>query len=79
MLKSRIKKEIEAKINELQMYLENNYKDLAIEAQKEAITWVEESHKSGGINDKTYEKYKKVLNEYAQKMKNYNHQQFYKS
>ena len=27
MFKSRIKKEIEAKINEVQMYLENNYKD----------------------------------------------------
>lgn len=79
MFSSKIKKEIEAKVNELQMYLENNYKDLAIEAKKNAVTLVEECYKSGEINDKTYQKYTKILNDYTEMMKNYNHQQFYKS
>lgn len=79
LFKSQVQKEIEALINDLQLYLENNYKDLAIEARKNAVALVELSYKQGRIKDKSYEQYKKTLDEYSEEMKDYNHQQFYQS
>lgn len=73
------KKQIEILMNDLKLYLENNYKDLAIETRKEAISLVEIAYKQGEINEKSYRSYKQVLNEYSKKMENYNHQQFYRS
>ena len=75
----QIQQKIELHINDLQLYLENNYKDLAIGARKEAITLLEESYSQGVLDEKSYTKYKKVLDEYTQSMTNYNHQQFYRS
>lgn len=63
--KNKIEKEIELQINDLKLYLENNYKDLAIGALKDAITLVESSHKSGQIKEKSYLGYKKKLGEYT--------------
>lgn len=77
--KRQAKEKINIQINDLKMYLENNYKDLAIQAHKDAITLVEECYEKGQIRNTSYVKYKKVLGEYTQKMKDYNHQQFYKS
>lgn len=73
------KKQIETLIKDLQLYLENNYKDLAIEARKDAISFVESAYKQGEISEKSYRGYNQVLNEYSKKMENYNHQQFYRS
>ncbi|MBU3811681.1 MAG: hypothetical protein H9893_08545 [Candidatus Niameybacter stercoravium] len=79
LFKNKIKKQIELQINDLKLYLENNYKDLAIQARKDAIALVEQSYKNKQINEKTYLKYQKQLGEYTEQMKDYNHQQFYRS
>ncbi len=75
----KVQKQIEILISELQLYLENNYKDLAIKARKDATSLIESCYEQGEINDKSYKKYKGILSEYSKKMKNYNHQQFYRS
>lgn len=77
--KTSIQKQIEMLIGDLQLYLENNYKDLAIKALKDASALLETSYEQKKLNNKSYEKYKKVLSDYTQEMKDYNHQQFYRS
>lgn len=79
LFKNKIKKQIELQINDLKLYLENNYKDLAIQARKDAIALVEQSYKNKQINEKNYLKYQKQLGEYTEQMKDYNHQKFYRS
>ncbi|MEF9959227.1 MAG: hypothetical protein RR090_07970 [Niameybacter sp.] len=79
MFKSKAQKQIELQINDLKMYLENNYKDLAIEARKEAVQMVDDYYKMGKIKEKSYLGYKKTLGEYTELMKDYNHQRFYRS
>lgn len=78
-IKRQIKIQIETQINDLKLYLENNYKDLAIEARKEAISLIEEYYKKGNLKEKDYMKYQKILGEYTELMKDYNHQQFYRT
>lgn len=79
MFKNKTKQKIDTQITDLKLYLENNYKDLAIEARKEAILLVDTCYANKEINEKTYIKYKKVLDSYTEMMKDYNHQQFYRS
>lgn len=79
LFKSKIKIQIETQINELQLYLENNYKDLAIQARKDTIALVEGCYQGKQINEKAYLRYKKILDKYTLEMENYNHQQFYRS
>ena len=55
MVKRAIKKEIEAKQNELKMNLSNNYKDLAHTALKELIELLEKYHASGDLKEKDYQ------------------------
>lgn len=73
------KKQIELLMQDLKLYLENNYKDLAIKARKEATILVEHAYKQNEINEKSYNAYQKVLEGYRITMENYNHQQFYRS
>lgn len=75
----KAQKQIETQIKDLQLYLENNYKDLAIEARQEAIILIEGCYERGELDNKSYTKYKSILCEYSKKMENYNHQQFYSS
>lgn len=77
--KNKSKQQIEIQIQDLRLYLENNYKDLAIKARKDAIELVEQSYRNKHINEKTYLKYQKQLGEYTEQMKDYNHQKFYRS
>lgn len=74
-----LEQQIEMLINDLKLYLENNYKDLAIQSRKDAITLVETSYAEGKLSEKSYAKYKGILSEYTENMKGYNHQQFYRS
>ncbi|WP_157047706.1 hypothetical protein [Cellulosilyticum ruminicola] len=78
-VKNPVEQQIEMLINDLKLYLENNYKDLAIQSRKDAIMLVEESYRGGKISEKSYAKYKEILSEYTENMKGYNHQQFYHS
>lgn len=77
--KSEEEAAIELQIKDMKLYLENNYKDLAIKARKDAISLLEKYGKEGRLKPETYEAYKKILDEYTENMKNYNHQEFYHS
>ena len=63
------KKELEKAFNEIQMNLENNYKDLAIKAYKDADLMLKESK----IDEKTYTKFKARLDIFAKRMEGYSH------
>ena len=63
------------KIEELEMNLSNNYKDLAITAFKEFSELLE----TLTLKEKTYKKYKKIYDEYSVKMDGYSHRDFYHS
>lgn len=79
MFTNKVHKAIDLQINDLKLYLENNYKDLAIEALRESITLVESCYEEGKLKERGYKKYKKILDDYTLNMKDYNHQQFYRS
>ena len=66
--KNTTKKEIEIQIN-----LENNYKDLAIKAFKESSELVERYHNESLIDEKAYGKYKGQLDVFAKRMEGYSH------
>ena len=66
--KNTTKKEIETSLNEIQINLENNYKDLAIKAFKDSSELVERYH-----NEKAYAKYKGQLDVFAKRMEGYSH------
>ena len=66
------------KIAELEMNLSNNYKDLALTADKEFAELLE-NLRQNGLKEKTYNKYKKIFDEYSEKMDGYSHRDFYHS
>jgi hypothetical protein len=65
------KKEIENLFNEIQINLENNYKDLAIGARKKAEIRLEEV--KGELKDKDYARLKSKLDDYTKRMEGYHH------
>ena len=67
------RKEIEGIFRDVQINLENNYKDLAISARKRAEERLEELKISGELTDKDYKALKKKLDEYTERMKGYHH------
>lgn len=66
-------KEIEEKLNAVQMYLENNYKDLTLQSYKEAKEVVEEHEQSGVLKQKDIEQIQKRLSEFDAKLVHYGH------
>ncbi len=73
MLKRSIRLELDAILNELKMNLANNYKDLAHDALKKLHATLDEYKNSGAIKEKDYMKYKKIADEYSDKMADYHH------
>ena len=71
--KNSTKKEIESSLNEIQINLENNYKDLAIKAFKDATDLIEQYHTQSMIDDKAYAKYSSELDTFAKRMEGYSH------
>ncbi len=69
----QIKKEIEDLFNDIQINLENNYKDLAIGARKKAEEKLASVEKTGELKDKDYKKLKAKLDDYTNRMKGYHH------
>ena len=67
------KREIEELFNEIQINLENNYKDLAIGARKKAAVRLEELHSEDKLSDKDYNKLKDILEDYTKRMEGYHH------
>ena len=73
MLKRSVRMELETIIQELQVNLENNYKDLARDALKKLHATLEENLATGRMKEKDYNKYKKIADDYSNKMTNYHH------
>lgn len=67
------KREIEELFNEIQINLENNYKDLAIGARKKAAVRLEALHSEDKLSDKDYNKLKAILDDYTKRMEGYHH------
>lgn len=65
------KREIEALFNEIQINLENNYKDLAIGARKKAEKRLAEL--KDDLKEKDYNKLKVILEDYTKRMEGYHH------
>lgn len=73
MIKRKIKQDLEGKLNELKINLENNYKDLAHDALKELQSTLDAYKESGELKEKDYLKYKQTADHYAMRMANYHH------
>ncbi|MBQ7706637.1 MAG: hypothetical protein IJT72_02515 [Lachnospiraceae bacterium] len=67
------RKEVEAIFNEIQINLENNYKDLAIGARKNAEKRLGELKDDGSLSEKDYTKLKNTLDDYTKRMEGYHH------
>ncbi len=57
----------------MQINLENNYKDLAISARKQAEVKLAEYQAAGELKEKEYKKLKEQLDEYTKRMEGYHH------
>ena len=70
---SQAKKEIEALFHEVQINLENNYKDLAHKALKELDELVTKLNEEGQLKEKDYTKLRDKLEDYKRTMAGNNH------
>ena len=66
-------REMEALFNDIQINLENNYKDLAIQARKNAELKLAELKENGQLKDKAYQKLKAKLDDFTKRMEGYHH------
>ncbi len=74
MFRNRKKKtEIDRQLDLLQNNLENNYKDEAHKAYKEAVRLFEEKSSNNELAEKDRERLKKQLDEYGKKLEGYSH------
>lgn len=74
MFRNRKKKtEIDRQLDLLQNNLENNYKDEAHRAYKEAVRLFEEKSSNNELAEKDRERLKKQLDEYGKKLEGYSH------
>lgn len=68
-----VKKEIEAIFNDIQINLENNYKDLAIGARKKAEERLDAAKNNNELKEKDYAKLKARLDDFTKRMEGYHH------
>lgn len=69
----KAKKEILDIFNEIQINLENNYKDLAIEARRKAEITLERLKTENRLSSKDYDKLKISLDDFTKRMEGYHH------
>ena len=67
------KQEMENLFHEIQINLENNYKDLAISARKKAEKRLQELQNEGSLKEKDFKKLSDRLDEYTRRMEGYHH------
>ena len=73
MMKRSVKQQLNAKLNEMNMNLANNYKDLAHDALKELDQMVEDLKQSGDLKEKDYQKMRQIVDGYKVKLSDYHH------
>lgn len=73
MIKRSVKQQLNAKLNEMNMNLANNYKDLAHDALKELDQMVEDLKQTGDLKEKDYQKMRQMVDEYKVKLSDYHH------
>ncbi len=73
MMKRSVKQQLNAKRNEMNMNLANNYKDLAHDALKELDQMVEDLKQSGDLKEKDYQKMRQMVDGYKVKLSDYHH------
>lgn len=73
MMKRSVKQQLNAKLNEMNMNLANNYKDLAHDALKELDQMVEDLKQSGDLKEKDYLKMRQMVDGYKVKLSDYHH------
>ena len=73
MMKRSVKQQLNAKLNEMNMNLANNYKDLAHDALKELDQMVEDLKQSGDLKEKDYQKIRQMVDGYKVKLSDYHH------
>lgn len=72
-MKRSVKQQLNAKLNEMNMNLANNYKDLAHDALKELDQMVEDLKQSGDLKKKDYQKMRQMVDGYKVKLSDYHH------
>ena len=73
MLNRKTKKKLDSLINEMNVNLENNYKDLAHDALKELDRQVTEMAASGELKGEYYERYRNLVDDTKRRLANYHH------
>ena len=68
------KQEIETALNEIQINLENNYKDLAIKAYTNAKALMDKYSSDGSLKDKDIKKLSERMASYSKRMEGYKSQ-----
>lgn len=69
----KAKLEMNGIFNEIQINLENNYKDLAIDARKRAEVTLSRLKSENQLSDRDYEKLKVKLDDFTRRMEGYHH------
>lgn len=72
-MKRSVKQQLNAKLNEMNMNLANNYKNLAHDALKELDQMVEDLKQSGDLKEKDYQKMRQMVDGYKVKLSDYHH------
>ncbi len=73
MISGKVKKQINAAVNELEMNLSNNYKDLAHKALKDLDILINQLHDDGSLKEKDFIKMSAKVDEYKRQMAGYHH------
>ncbi len=73
MFRNKTKQELDSILNDLQMNLANNYKDLAHDALKRLHARLETCRQEGSLKEKDYLKYRKIADDYTVRLADYHH------
>ena len=73
MISGKVKKQINAAVNELEMNLSNNYKDLAHKALKDLDILIKQMYNDGSLKEKDFIKMSAKVDESKRQMAGYHH------